>query len=84
MDERAQPTAGTRASRRPRADAAAVPDDDAVAQPGAQPRRDDVDGVARVLRSVAGPQLVDRAVEVHLGPAVDEQQREERQHAAAR
>ena len=55
-----------------------------VAERRAQPRRDDVHGVARVLRALALPQLVHHAVEVDDVAAMHEQQREQRERATAR
>ena len=55
-----------------------------VAHRGAQPRRHHVDGVPRVPRARAAPQLVDDAVERDDGAAPHQQQRQEGERPAAR
>jgi hypothetical protein len=62
---------------------AAFRDDGAVAQCATQPRRHDLDRVARVLRPRPFPQLVDDAVEVDDRAAVHQQQGEERERPSA-
>ena len=74
---------GVERARRPEPVAAALRAHELVAERRAQPGRDDLDGVARVLRARALPQLVHHAVEVDDFAAMHEQQREQRQRATA-
>ena len=68
-----------RVGREPQPVAATFGDDQVLAQHGAEARRNDVDGVPRVLRTLTLPQLVYDAVEMDRGAVAHEQQRQQRE-----